>query len=106
MIRLAASILVRALVELGLVLFLFAAVFFVVAFRTARRFATPAPDKLDRMSAELARLLSIGLVASRRASAASDGSDEPELVFELDEIDGLEDDEREQSVDFWRSVVV
>lgn len=104
MIKLAVSILVRALMETALMLFVFGALFLVVAFRTARRFATPAPDKLDRLSSELARLLTIGLVASRRARL--DGGDEPGIVFELDELDGLSDEEREQSVDFWRSVVV
>lgn len=63
MIKLAASILVRALVELGLVLFVFAAVFFLVAYRTARRFATTAPDSLERLAGPLSAAL--GLVAAR-----------------------------------------
>ncbi len=104
MIRLAASIVARALVELALVLALFAAILGVLAFRTLRRFVTPEPDKLDRFSAELSRLLAIGLVASRRAGSA--GADEPELVVELEELDDLTLEEREQSVDFWRSVTI
>lgn len=103
MIRLAASILVRALVELGLVLFLFAAVFFVVAFRTARRFATPTPDALDKLAGPLSSAL--GLVASRRAARPEDAG-EPELVFFEDETQELSAEEREQSVEFWRSVIV
>lgn len=100
MIKLAASIVVRALVELGLVLLVFGAIFFVVAFRTARRFATPAPDALDRIAGPLSTAL--GLVASRRRAAASLQSDEPES----DVLDELTEEEAEQSVDFWRSVVV
>lgn len=103
MIKLAASILVRALVELGLVLLLFGAVFFLVAFRTARRFATPTPDALDRLAGPLSKAL--GLVASRRAARPED-HDEPELVFFDDETLDLSEEEREQSVEFWRSVIV
>ena len=104
MIKVAVAFVCRVLVELGLVFFLFAGIACVIAFRFARRFCTPAPDKLDRISAELARMLSIGLVASRAAARKGDG--EPELVFEFDELDGISEEEREQSVDFWRSVTV
>lgn len=100
MIRLAASILVRALVELALVLFLFAAVFAVVAFRTARRFATPTPDALDKLAGPLAGVL--GLAASRSAPAGRAERDEP---------DKLDNDPAVAQADFygeidWRELVV
>lgn len=105
MIRLVFGFVFRAMVDLGLVLLASGAVFLVVAYRIGRRFLTPAPDKLDRVSAQLAQLLAIGLVASR--SAARSGAFEPELddLGELDD-DDLTDEEREQSRDFWRSVTV
>lgn len=105
MIRVVFSFVARALFDFGLVLLSLAMLFFVVAFRTVRRFATPEPDKLDRVSAQLAQLVTIGLVASRRAASA-DG-DEPELVEDGELwLDELSEEEAEQSVDFWRSVIV
>jgi hypothetical protein len=98
-IRLAASILVRALVELALVLFLFAGVFLVVAFRTARRFATPTPDALDKLAGPLAGVL--GLIGSRSRSAVVTPSaerDEPELYDP-----GVE--QADELID-WRELVV
>lgn len=105
MIRVVFSFAARALFDFGLVLLSLAMLFFVVAFRTVRRFATPEPDKLDRVSAQLAQLVTIGLVASRRAASAA--SDEPELDDDGElYLAGITEAEAEQSVDFWRSVIV
>jgi hypothetical protein len=99
-IRVVFAFFARALLDFALVLVFSGVLLIVLAFRTVRRFATPAPDKLDKVSAQLAQLLTIGLVASRRAGSA--GGDKPELDY----LDELTDEEAEESVDFWRSVVV
>jgi hypothetical protein len=98
-IRVVVAFLFRCIVDFGLVLVATGLVFFVVAFRLGRRFFTPEPDKLDRVSSELARLLSIGLVAARRASLA-DGD-------ELGELDdpGVEQADFYGEVD-WRELVI
>lgn len=114
MIKLAVSILVRALVELALVLFLFAGVFAVVAFRTARRFATPTPDALDKLAGPLAGVLSFA--AARARGYADDdelGVDPNDFEYddEEDEIgrrvrrDKPHDDDYLGEVD-WRQLVV
>lgn len=101
MIRVVFSFFARALVDFGLVLLAFGLLFFVVAFRIVRRFATPTPDKLDRVSAQLAQLLAIGLVAGRAARDRADELDDGEPY-----LDGLTEEEADESVDFWRSVVI
>ena len=98
MIRYAVGLIVRAFVELGLVLFVIAVLFFVVAYRLGRLFATPEPDRLDRLAAQLGRAL--GLAATARAAAG-----------ELDEEGELPADPAVEQADYlgdvdWREVVV
>ena len=69
MIRAAAGVLVRSLLELALVLFVLGALLMLLAGRTSRRFlVSPAPDRLERAAAylePLARLFAAGVARTR-----------------------------------------
>jgi hypothetical protein len=85
MIRLLVGIVVRAFVEIALVLFVFAGIFVFVAYRTARRFATTEPDRFDKLAGTLSTAL--GIAAGRSARAHAD--------------DELDDDDLAVSVGGW-----
>lgn len=93
MIRYLAGVIVRAIVELAVVLFVFAGLLAVVAYRTARLFATPEPDKLDKLAGGLAKTLGFAAGRTRR---------EPDDELEDDE---LEDDEQSEELD-WREQAI
>ena len=111
MIRLAVGIFVRALVEIGLVLFVVSGLFFFLAYRTARRFATTTPDALDKLAATLST--GLGVVANRSRRAELREYDD-ELGAEPIDVDYEFDDEddrrpvRRQRVgrDEWKDLVV
>lgn len=64
---------VRAVVELAIVLVVFAGLLGVVAYRTARLFATPEPDKLDRLAGGIAATLGLAANRAARENAAGYG---------------------------------
>jgi hypothetical protein len=63
------GLIVRAMVELSLALLVFAGLLAVVAYRTARLFVTPEPDKLDRLAGGLATTLRLAARASAGENA-------------------------------------
>lgn len=77
MLKYGAGLIVRALVELGLVFFVCAAALLVVAYRLGRLFVTPEPDRLDRLAGQLGTLLGRAAVAQRAASAELDREPDP-----------------------------
>ena len=95
MIRYGAGLIVRAFVELGLVFFVFAAVLCVVAYRIARLFVTPEPDRLDRLAGQLGTLLGRAVVAQRAAANELDHEPDP----------GVEQADYYGEVD-WRELVI
>lgn len=97
MIKLLVTIVVRAFVELSLVLLILSGVFLLVAYRTGRRFVTTTPDGLDKLAGPIAA--GLALVARARAG---DTITDTELV-ELDDELGLDDDE---PGDEWEDYVV
>jgi hypothetical protein len=72
MLKYGVGLIVRAMVELSLALLVFAGLLAVVAYRTARLFVTPEPDKLDRLAGGLATTLRL----AARASSATDSAGE------------------------------
>jgi hypothetical protein len=62
-IKVFVSLLVRTLVELAVILLIASGLFFFVAYRTARRFATNTPDGIEKIAATLST--GLGLVAAR-----------------------------------------
>ena len=64
--------LVRVLVEAAIIFFAVAAVLLVFSFRLGRRLATSSPDKLERLSARGAQLVTL---IPRRSDVDVDGDD-------------------------------
>lgn len=78
MIKYLVGFVVRASVELGLVLFFGSALFVFFAYRIARRFVVDTPDRLDRLAGPLATGLALVARSSRIAGERVDT--EPEYV--------------------------
>lgn len=70
--RAVAGFVVRSCIELGLALFIAAALFLFVAYKTARRFATNTPDGFDKVAARLATALGVVAAVRARQDAAAD----------------------------------